>query len=147
VHLKQVVMVVQQHRQGLAHNTERQPEHNVARLIPLQPLVDALCNEHERHLQDDAQESPHADQVQRHPQHQLMEHRAHKEHKQDGGPSWQAQPHGREIHVAQQPLVHRHVPQLPVLPERGCIPPVLCVCMIASIHACVRLCVYVCVRA
>ena len=36
-----------------------------------------------------------------------------------------ASPHGGVVHVAQHPLVHRHVPQPPVVADGDSVPPVL----------------------
>ena len=77
------------------------------------------------HLAHDAHEGPAADHVKGPADEQLMEAGADEEHQDHGRRAAHAQPERRVVHVPQQPLVHGHVPQAPVLPDSGGVPPVL----------------------
>ena len=54
-----------------------------------------------------------------------MEEGGHTKHEHGGQGLGHAVPDGRVVHVAQHPFVHGHIPQPPIVPNCGCIPPVL----------------------
>lgn len=56
---------------------------------------------------------------------QLVEERGDGKHERAGPDARDAGAQGREVHVAQHPLVHRHVPQAPVVADVRRVPPVL----------------------
>ena len=77
------------------------------------------------HLEHEAYKGPEADHVQRQPHQHLVEDGADEEDTAGRHGLGHAVPDGRVVDMPEQPLVHRHVPQPPVVADCGCIPPVL----------------------
>ncbi len=77
------------------------------------------------HLHHDAGKRPQADHMQRHPEQQLVKHGRDKEDEDHRRPLGQPVADGGVVDVPEQPFVHGHVPQPPILSDGRGIPPVL----------------------
>lgn len=77
------------------------------------------------YLHHHAPEGPATQHPQRHPHRQLVHHGADEEHKQQRRQASGTSTHEWEEDRAQHPFVDGDVPQLPVVAQRGCVPPVL----------------------
>ena len=124
--LKVGVVVVEEHGHGLADDAERHPKGDVAGLdlLPEAPsLFEDLGNLHERNLAEHGAEGVQPGHVKRDGNEQLVEEGRKEEAREDRGVLAEAGPEAREVEVANHPVVHRKVPELPVLLHRGRVPP------------------------
>ena len=74
--------------------------------------------------------------VEGHANQQLMKESGDGKHKRASPYTWHACPQRRVVDMSEHPLVHRHIPQSPVVSDGGCIPPVLHVALACwAIHS------------
>mmetsp|Transcript_28426 Transcript_28426/g.60205 ORF Transcript_28426/g.60205 Transcript_28426/m.60205 type:complete len:259 (-) Transcript_28426:1781-2557(-) len=120
-----VINCVQQHRHWLPDETETYPKYHVPHRAPRIPSVYRLRQEYQRHLSHHGQEAVHAHHVTRHAYQHLVHDGRYKEYHEGGARLREAHSDGREVGMADEPVVDRHVPKPPVRADLGGVPPIL----------------------